>query len=583
MKLGLRTVVYDDTIPDIDDELLGDRKEFSEGGAANIKLKSFVDNFSPIEKEAIETAKEYKDKLGANADPKTFSKLYPKQTKTLVNISSKAAKVGLLGLKGLQEIVVGTGPWGIFLTGAIQLPITIYEASQGKRSSEMLNTATFGLLGQSQEDILKEIGGEDAVKGLEYEKKLDKLADLEKQFEAVEENMRFTSPEDMSTFDEDKIQKQIKNRKKSIANEYYDIENSIKDSDLESQKKLDDIIRRKLSTEEGARLKIGTMEAYGKPIDTLEIPEPNAFEKEITEEKEKQKLREQTYASPPVRQEIIGESIDDILNRNYGYAIGGRVELKKGSKDKDSPVIPISPLTDLPQNESRRDFLKGMGAVGLGAVALGTGAFKLAKSLKTKEALSLLGKEAVGQPEWFAPLVDKIILKGIRLEKDGKKLDNYVLQEGDKTLTLNKNPDGTIEVDVQGGGAYDDTFTLRYNNSIGKNMYGEPTEFTDFKIIESRPKYQVSGMDESGFDYDLEPTEEYFSGKNLLKLEKNATGILSDVEGLEKIATGKIKDPKLAKTRAQVRDKLSKKPADDRIIENYDYEYDIDIPHEYND
>lgn len=583
MKLGLRTVVYDDTIPDTSDELLGARKEFSEGGAANIKLKSFVDNFSPIEKEAIETAKEYKDKLGANADPKTFSKLYPKQTKTLVNISSKAAKAGLLGLKGLQEIVVGTGPWGIFATGAIQLPITIYEASQGKRSSEMLNTATFGLLGQSQEDILKEIGGEDAVKGLEYEKKLDKLADLEKQFEVVEENMRFTSPEDMSTFDEDKIQKQIKNRKKSIANEYYDIEDSIKDSDIESQKKLDDIIRRKLSTEEGARLKIGTMEAYGKPIDTLEMPEPNAFEKEITEEKEKQKLREQTYASPPVKQEIIGESIDDILNRNYGYAIGGRVELKKGSKDKDSPVIPISPLTDLPQNESRRDFLKGIGAVGLGAVALGSGLLKLGKSLKTKEALSLLGKEAVGQPEWFAPLVDKIILKGIRLEKDGKKLDSYVLQEGDKTLTLNKNPSGTIEVDVQGGGAYDDTFTLRYNNSIGKNMYGEPTEFRDFKIIESRPKYQVSGMDESGFDYDLEPTEEYFSGKNLLKLEKNATGILSDVDGLEKIATGKIKDPKLAKTREQVRKKLIKIPAEDRIIENYDYQYDIDIPHEYND
>jgi hypothetical protein len=282
-------------------------------------------------------------------------------------------------------------------------------------------------------------------------------------------------------------------------------------------------------------------------------------------------------------QGTVGEPVDNIIDRNFAYAVGGRVGFKKGSKDKDSPVIPISPLTDLPQNESRRDFLKGIGAVGLGAVALGSGLLKLGKSLKTKEALSLLKKEAVGQPEWFAPLVDKIILKGIRLEKDGKKLDSYVLQEGDKTLTLNKNPYGTIEVDVQGGGAYDDTFTLRYNNSIGKNMYGEPTEFTDFKIIESRPKYQVSGMDESGFDYDLEPMEEYFSGKNLLKLEKNATGILSDVEGLEKIATGKIKDPKLAKTRAQVRDKLSKKPAEDRIIENYDYEYDIEIPHEYND
>jgi hypothetical protein len=65
-------------------------------------------------------------------------------------------------------------------------------------------------------------------------------------------------------------------------------------------------------------------------------------------------------------------------------------------------------------------------------------------------------------------------------------------------------------------------------------------------------------MDESGFDYNLEPMEEYFSGKNLLKLEKNATGILSDVEGLEKIAMGKVKDSKLAKKRGEVRDKLNK-------------------------
>jgi hypothetical protein len=305
-------------------------------------------------------------------------------------------------------------------------------------------------------------------------------------------------------------------------------------------------------------------------IDLLSVTGPKRVEEKLAAE-DAARAAERVYEGDPG---FISET---------GYDVEERTGFKKGSKDKDSPVVPISPLTDLPQNESRRDFLKGIGAVGLGAVALGSGLLKLRKSLKTKEALSLLGKEAVGQPEWFAPLVDKIILKGIRLEKDGKKLDSYVLQEGDKTLTLNKNPYGTIEVDVQGGGAYDDTFTLRYNNSIGKNMYGEPTEFRDFKIIESRPKYQVSGMDESGFDYDLEPTEEYFSGKNLLKLEKNATGILSDVEGLEKIATGKIKDPKLAKTREQVRKKLIKIPAEDRIIENYDYEYDIDIPHEYND
>jgi hypothetical protein len=510
-----------------------------------------------------------------------------REAQIVKNMGSKIASLSKLGLKGLQELTIGTGLPGIALTLGLQIPLTVYEASQGKSGSEMLNSATFGLLGKSENDILIEMGGEDAVKGLELEEKLNKLNDLKEQFKTADEEIRFTSPDDIATFNEDKIKEQILKRKNNIIKEYSDIANSIQENDLQYQKKLDEIRAAKLDREQ-ARLDIGQMEAYNKPIDEIGISESGVFEEEINKANAEQNAKEKTKPVnkkpyPNVMQGTVGEPVDNIIDRNFAYAVGGRVGFKKGSKDKDSPVVPISPLTDLPQNESRRDFLKGIGAAGLGAVALGSGLLKLGKSLKTKEALSLLKKEAVGQPEWFAPLVDKIILKGIRLEKDGKKLDSYVLQEGDKTLTLNKNPYGTIEVDVQGGGAYDDTFTLRYNNSIGKNMYGEPTEFTDFKIIESRPKYQVSGMDESGFDYDLEPMEEYFSGKNLLKLEKNATGILSDVEGLEKIATGKIKDPKLAKTRAQVRDKLSKKPADDRIIENYDYEYDIDIPHEYND
>jgi hypothetical protein len=510
-----------------------------------------------------------------------------REAQIVKNMGSKIASLSKLGLKGLQELTIGTGLPGIALTLGLQIPLTVYEASQGKSGSEMLNSATFGLLGKSENDILIEMGGEDAVKGLELEEKLNKLNDLKEQFKTVDEEIRFTSPDDIATFNEDKIKEQILKRKNNIIKEYSDIANSIQENDLQYQKKLDEIRAAKLDREQ-ARLDIGQMEAYNKPIDEIGISESGVFEEEINKANAEQNAKEKTKPVnkkpyPNVMQGTVGEPVDNIIDRNFAYAVGGRVGFKKGSKDKDSPVIPISPLTDLPQNESRRDFLKGLGAVGLGAVALGSGLLKLRKSLKTKEALSLLGKEAVGQPEWFAPLVDKIILKGIRLEKDGKKLDSYVLQEGDKTLTLNKNPYGTIEVDVQGGGAYDDTFTLRYNNSIGKNMYGEPTEFRDFKIIESRPKYQVSGMDESGFDYNLEPMEEYFSGKNLLKLEKNATGILSDVEGLEKIATGKIKDPKLAKTREQVRKKLIKIPEKDRIIENYDYEYDIEIPHEYND
>jgi hypothetical protein len=562
-----------------------------------IKSTKVLENFNVKEQSALT---EFGNKVAMGFDPADIIKALPeKEAQILKGVGSKIGNVAKLGARGAQELLVGTGPLGIGLTALISLPLAINELSEGARGSEAIQNTisdlTFGLTPRSDERIIKEIGGESAVKGMEIQKNIDDYRSITQEINNLENQMRDPSFLSLSPDDQDRIQSSlIQNEEALKEKENFLIprininkKGEIESPEYEDYLKADN--KRQLERElrltgrnQESDINALTGEAAGQDQDQFDTLLDNRLLIDSLQKKYVGNQPKQT-TYPSVMQGTVGEPVDNIIDRNFAYAVGGRVGFKKGSKDKDSPVIPISPLTDLPQNESRRDFLKGMGAVGLGAVALGTGAFKLAKSLKTKEALSLLGKEAVGQPEWFAPLVDKIILKGIRLEKDGKKLDSYVLQEGDKTLTLNKNPYGTIEVDVQGGGAYDDTFTLRYNNSIGKNMYGEPTEFRDFKIIESRPKYQVSGMDESGFDYDLEPMEEYFSGKDLLKLEKNATGILSDVEGLEKIATGKIKDPKLAKTREQVRKKLIKIPAEDRIIENYDYQYDIDIPHEYND
>jgi hypothetical protein len=557
-----------------------------------IKSTKVLENFNVKEQSALT---EFGNKVAMGFDPADIIKALPeKEAQILKGVGSKIGNVAKLGARGAQELLVGTGPLGIGLTALISLPLAINELSEGARGSEAIQNTisdlTFGLTPRSDERIIKEIGGESAVKGMEIQKNIDDYKSITQEINNLENQMRDPSFLSLSPDDQDRIQSSLIQNEEALKEKENFLIPLINEKGKLKSPEYEDYLQadRKRQLERGLTSKAREQQSdiYDLGGETLREeeyvrPEASLLLDPLRKTFVGNQPKQTTY--PSVMQGTVGEPVDNIIDRNFAYAVGGRVGFKKGSKDKDSPVIPISPLTDLPQNESRRDFLKGIGAVGLGAVALGTGAFKLAKSLKTKEALSLLGKEAVGQPEWFAPLVDKIILKGIRLEKDGKKLDSYVLQEGDKTLTLNKNPYGTIEVDVQGGGAYDDTFTLRYNNSIGKNMYGEPTEFRDFKIIESRPKYQVSGMDESGFDYDLEPMEEYFSGKDLLKLQKNATGILSDVEGLEKIATGKIKDPKLAKTRAQVRDKLSKKPADDRIIENYDYEYDIEIPHEYND
>jgi hypothetical protein len=274
-------------------------------------------------------------------------------------------------------------------------------------------------------------------------------------------------------------------------------------------------------------------------------------------------------------------SIKELEFKNPETGQMEKVQLKI-DETKDNPIIPINPMIDEgPQDPGKRTFLKGVGAVGLGAVALGTGLLKLGKTLKTKTALKVLANPAVGQAEWFAPLVDKILLKGIRLEKDGKKLNTHVLKENNKTLTLTET-DTSINIKVEGGGAYDDPFDVDYLKpgehlgSAGRYQIEKPT----FQISESRPQYYSSGPE----DIELELSEHVATGskfskkpvEELLELRKGHSGILSDVEGLEKIAMGKVKDSKLAKKRGEVRDKLNKNPTEDRYTNTDQYYDDID-------
>ena len=108
---------------------------------------------------------------------------------------------------------------------------------------------------------------------------------------------------------------------------------------------------------------------------------------------------------------------------------------------------------------------------------------------------------------------------------------------------------------------------------FSKNKYirkGQKDYDPGFQVIESRPGYTPVGPD----DFDLEDIEYVHStsGKDvsLLELPKGETGILSDMEGLEKIATGKIKNPKLQKKRQEINEKLMRNPTEDRVIEYYD-------------
>ena len=52
--------------------------------------------------------------------------------------------------------------------------IFIFDQSNGKRFSETINKITFGIIGQSEEDILIKIGGPEVLQGLEIEKNYNK-------------------------------------------------------------------------------------------------------------------------------------------------------------------------------------------------------------------------------------------------------------------------------------------------------------------------------------------------------------------------------------------------------------------------
>ena len=275
------------------------------------------------------------------------------------------------------------------------------------------------------------------------------------------------------------------------------------------------------------------------------------------------------------------------------FATGGRVGLEKGGDPKDKPILPMNPMMDEGvQDPSKRGFLKGAGALGLGSFLLGPGILKLAKTFKTKEALNLIQHTAPGQPEWFAPLVEKILTKGTMKKINDKVLDDlytyHTYEEGGKTITLKKSkpsatdPNATkIDITVEGGGAYDEPFYIEYQYPLPKqynitpdgDMIPVKTKESNsiFRVSESRPQWQRSGPD----DYSLESTVEDFQAispkEDIFSLPKGKTGILSDVEGLEKIATGKIKNPKLQEARQKVKDKVLETPNEDRVIRYNDY------------
>ena len=220
----------------------------------------------------------------------------------------------------------------------------------------------------------------------------------------------------------------------------------------------------------------------------------------------------------------------------------------------------------------RRTLLKIMGGIAalpaLGKAIKGTG-------IKAIKAAGKVLPKVQGMPEWFTPLVNKIMKEGVDISPTVKRVEDMTTVKkleipsatGEPdviTLTQNKIT-GEISIESNVAGSVDNSpFELNYRppkTDIDVTT-GKPVKYPgDFSVIENRPR-PTSEPGDYEFDYENLRVEDAYS----------------DVERLEKIATGKIKDAKKIEERAAGRKMLENSPYED-IINRYpdpdigDYDY----------
>ena len=216
----------------------------------------------------------------------------------------------------------------------------------------------------------------------------------------------------------------------------------------------------------------------------------------------------------------------------------------------------------------RRTLLKIMG--GIAALpALGK-AIKGAGIKATKVAGKVLPK-VQGMPEWFSPLVNKIMKEGVDISPAVKRVEDMttvkkleIPSETGKpnTITLTQNKiTGEISIESNYGGIGDTPFELNYRppkSDINIETGKEIKSPGDFSVIENRPRPTREPGDYE-FDYDNFDIDSAYS----------------DVERLEKIATGKIKDVKKIEQRAKGRKMVEDSPYED-IMDRYSDPIEID-------
>jgi hypothetical protein len=533
-------------------------------------------NLNPTEKKVFSN---FGNKVSMGLDPTDVLKMLPeKEYQIMKGAMSKVGNLTTMGVRGAQELLVGTGPVGLGITAALTVPFMVADLAEGKRFSEALqnqaSALTFGFIPEADKRIIEEIGGSEAGVGFEIQQNIDKLKILQNDLREAEKR---TSDDIMDPEAELAQSNFVENTRKSINKTFQDLLPYLNEQGQIIAPEYNAYLQasNKAEQERAYQKGIGDLQAYNVGFDDISISEEGPFQQDIDKLLKGKKQLEKSYSK------IL--SADDLINQ---YAYGGRVNFEKGGDPKDKAILPINPMMDEgPQDPSKRKFIQGAGGVGLAGLLLGTGLLKLAKSAAVPSKIGSMIKNTTA-PSWMEALITKVMKEGtdipvpkrpgVTTEKISMKELEFKNPENGKTEIITLKIDeakDTIDVDYIG----DNTLAgqgVTFKLSPKQKIVDKGNYLTSEKV---KGEYQFSAHEAEpkvvNWDGDIE-----FDGENGVR---TIIDLNSDISGLKSFVTGgKGVDKKVAKIKRETVDKIEKNPAE-YIEEGFDYSYyDPSLPTE---
>jgi hypothetical protein len=478
----------------------------------------------------------------------------------LKNILDKAGSGVKFTGKGVKELIsIGAGPLGVAAGVLFETSSALPELQKGDWR-EAIRSTTLGFLpesivGSRRTDLLriaKTQEEKDAAQLLfDYQDKIDEANNIQGQIESLKNPEFTTSVEGYESDPTIKIN-QLENKLKNLDSFLILNEKKVNKVTPVIKKLSNELIESNVSNIIDPITKKPTV--LGKIIGTTSATDKEKLSEDIQrtiyQEPEKE-IKTKPFEAP----EII--SPDDYLNEYRQYMSGGRVKLSEGGK---GPKI------------GRRGFLGFLaGAAAAPFVA------KFFKGKKTIQAAKVAGKvlpKVSGMPEWFTPLVNKIMKEGTDISPKATRVEDIIKVKklevpapdgkSNDIITMTEYPDGRIDIEANVyGGAFDSPFSLEYRpprSDINLDTGAEIKSPGDFTVVEQRPRPESGNPGKIEIDYESMSVDD----------------TISDLERLEKIGTGKRIHPRRVEQRTGARKFVEDNPYEDVVNRYPDPEVDYD-------